>query len=167
MKLSPSHPAYALQRQKELQMQRLRDQLDENSFWLVVKDKFTAIYTREQLHSMLEKDEITMFDEVMGYQHQAPLPIVLVTYPESMKKQAKRALKILQDIADANTPADTKGDLVAGIIFTLMSPLSGLAFFSSRSKTRKEQKKHDRFCLWLIGIIFTALAIYYAIIWPF
>ena len=148
-------------------MQRLRDQLDENSFWLVVKDKFTAIYTREQLHSMLENNEITMFDEVMGYQHQAPLPIVFVTYPESMKKQAKRALKLLQDIADANTPASTTGDIVAGTIFTLLSPLGGLAFFSSRSKTRKEQKKHDRFCLWLIGIIFTALAIYYAIIWPF
>ena len=167
MKLSPSHPAYALQRQKELQMQRRRDQLDENSFWLVLKDKFTAIYTREQLHSMLEQNEITMFDEVMGYQHEAPLPIAFVTYPKSMKKQAKRAQKLLQDIADENTPANTTGDLVAGTIFTILSPMNGLKFFRNRPKTRKEQKENDIIGLWIIAIALTASATYFVINWPF
>ena len=48
----------------------------------------------------MEKKKILLFTKVIGKNFKAPVPVVLITYPQSMKKTAMLALKTLQDEKD-------------------------------------------------------------------
>lgn len=143
-KISPITAALLKKREQE-KRQELADlhaALGENEYFLFSDS--TPVekrpYHRDELHRMLETGEITMFDNVLGKEHMEPTLICFVTYPDSMKKQAKKARRLIEDLEPVSNTSDA---IAAGTCGCLGLPISGLFLWFGRGKTKGEQRSRE------------------------
>ena len=82
------------------QRSKLYQDLAPNTYYIFNGEKLLGPFHKNTLNNLLEKKKILLFTKVIGKNFKAPIPVVLITYPQSMKKTAMLALKTLQDEKD-------------------------------------------------------------------
>lgn len=131
-------------------------ELDENEYYIFT-DETTYCEKpihRDTLHRMLESGKISMDTLVLGKGLTGPNPICFTTYPDSLKKQAKKARKqMLRELEDAE-PVSGASDAVAGCAFgCLGAPLLGLLTWKTRARTKGERRQDNKEALITLCIL--------------
>lgn len=130
--------------------------LDENEYYIFT-DETTYCekpFHRDTLHRMLESGKISMDTLVLGKEHTGPNPICFTTYPDSLKKQAKKARKqMLRELEDAESVSGAS-DAVAGCAFgCLGAPFLGLLTWTTRARTKGERREDNKRALIILCLL--------------